>query len=289
MYIDTHCHLNLKDFESDWREVVEKAKKAGVSKMIVVGADLSSSKRAIEMAEEVEGLYAVVGFHPHHCKGLDDVDEMMASIEKLTKNKKVVAIGECGLDYHVYQKSKYEKTQVTEDQKKLQKRVFGRQIQLASKLNLPLVIHNREAQRDILDTIDHFCKRDGKYPKGVFHCISGSKKFVKQLIERGFYVGVDGNVTYSSEVQALVDEIPLERLLLETDSPWLTPEPLRSQQKVPNRLSLKLQTADGLEPKLRNTPISVRIVAEYLSQAKNVSLEKIRASTTKNAEALFNI
>ncbi len=289
MYIDTHAHLNFEAFKDDWQKLVIKAKKNGVKKIIVVGTDLISSKRAVRLAEETEGLFATVGFHPHHCKGLTDKDKVLEEIKKLSKHKKVVAIGECGLDYHEYRKTKHKKTQITNEQKNLQKQVFGQQIQLAKSLGLPLVIHNREAQKEILDVIDHFSKNDGKYPKGVFHCIAGSVKYLEKVLEKGFFIGVDGNVTYNLEVQVLVKELPLERLLIETDSPFLIPEPLRSQRKVPNRLSLKLQTAGGSEPRLRNQPVNVTIVAEYIAKLKNVSLDKVKASSTKNAEALFSL
>ncbi|MFH2062340.1 MAG: TatD family hydrolase [Candidatus Beckwithbacteria bacterium] len=299
MYIDTHTHLNLKAFEDDWREVADRAKKAEVNKMLVVGTNLESSQKAIEIAEDIEGLFAVVGFHPHHCKGIAEtqIDKIMKGLEKLAKHKKVVAIGECGLDYHVYQKTKYTKVKITEDQKKLQKQVFGKQIQLAKELNLPMVIHNREAQKDILDVMDHFClpaqagKNDGKYPKGVFHCISGSIKFLKQLLERGFYIGVDGNVTYSSEVEALVKETPLDRLLLETDSPWLIPRfSGSSTNSNPKRSGLKASLQERtLIDRWRNTPSNVKIVAEFVAKLKNTSINQIAKKTTINAERLFNI
>lgn len=289
MYIDTHAHLNFKAFEEDWPQVVEEAKKNGVRKIVVPGADLDSSQKAIKIAEKTDGVYAAVGFHPHHCKGISNFDDMTDRLEKLAKSKKVVAIGECGLDYHVYQKTKHENKKITEGQKRLQKRVFGSQIQLAKKLQLPMIIHNREAQKEILDVLDHFCKSDGKYPKGVFHCISGSVKFVKELLKMGFYVGVDGNVTYSSEVQALLKEIPLDRLLLETDAPFLLPEPLRSSSTLKGPASqLKLQERTLID-RLRNEPVNVKIVAEFISGAKNTLINQIEELTTKNAERLFKI
>ena len=269
MFIDTHCHLNFKAFEKDWQEVVKRAKKAGVEKMIVVGTDLESSQKAVELAEKMEGLYATAGVHPHHCRGLNEsVEEIKRKLKKLAKSKKVVGIGECGLDYAVYRQSKYKSKEVGLELKNLQKRVFGVQIQLAKKLDLPLVIHNREAEKDLIDAMKHFCKDDGQSPRGVLHCISGSQAYLKQMLEMGFYIGVDGNVTYSQGVQTLVRKIPLERLVLETDAPFLTPVPYRG---------------------LRNEPKNVTIVAEFVASLKKVSLNKIEASSSKNAEALFNI
>ena len=266
MYIDTHCHLNFEAFEEDWQKVADEAVKAKVEKMIVVGADLETSARAAELAEKHKNLFASVGIHPHHCQNKIDIDKL----ESLAKSNKVAAIGECGLDYHEYKTTKYPSTALGTSSavKVLQKQLFGQQIQLAKKLGLPMILHNREAGEDILDTLKHFCTSDGQYPKGVFHCISGSKKLLEKILELGFFVGIDGNVTYSQEVQTLAKIAPLNRILLETDSPWLTP--------VPNR-------------GLRNEPISVKITAECLAKLKGASINQIEAETTKNAEKLFKI
>jgi len=263
MYIDTHCHLNFAAFKDDWQKVADEAVKAGVKKMIVVGASLESSARAVELAEKHKSLWATVGIHPHHCQSQVDIKKL----EKLAKNKKVVAIGECGLDYHVYEKSKYEDKEITSDIKTLQKRLFGQQIQLAKKLGLPLIIHNREAGTDTLDALNHFCKDDGVLPKGVFHCISGSKKLLRKILDLGFYIGVDANIIYSQEVQVLVKEAPLKRILLETDSPYLAPG------------------YDGS----RNLPESVKIAAREISRLTSTSINQIELQTTKNAVQLFKL
>ncbi|MFH0942750.1 MAG: TatD family hydrolase [Candidatus Beckwithbacteria bacterium] len=262
MYIDTHCHLNFKAFEADWQRVADRAVKAGVTKMIVVGADLETSARAVKLAKKHKNLWAAVGVHPHH--GLSEIN--WKKLEKLAKEEKVAAIGECGLDFHVYQKSKYEKKEISPEVKTAQKKLFGQQIQLAKKLKLAMIIHNRETGEETLDTIKHFCTSDGQYPKGVFHCISGSKKLLSKILEMGFYIGIDGNVTYSQEVKILAKLTPLERMLLETDAPWLSPAPKRD---------------------LRNEPISVKIVAQCLARLKKVSIAKIETETTKSAERLF--
>jgi len=258
MFVDTHCHLNFKAFEKDYRIVVEKAKKAGVKKILTIGVDIETSKRAVEIANELKGVYATVGFHPHHSKKIGNIKNQL---KELARDNKVVGIGECGLDYYKYKSTK-------QAGKNLQKQVFGMQIQLAKELNLPMVIHNREAGMDVLDVLEHFCRIDGKYPAGVFHCISESKEYVKKVIEMGFYIGNDGNVTYSKSVQSLAKIVPLEKLVLETDSPFLSPKPKRG---------------------LRNEPINVKITAEFLAKFNNVSLDKLEALTTKNAEVLFNI
>lgn len=262
MLIDTHCHLNFAAFDADWRQVADEAVKNGVEKMIVVGADLTSSAKAVELAQKHKALYAAVGIHPHHANGSVDLRE----IKKLAQNKKVVAIGEIGLDYHVYVKTKYLDNSVTPELKIKQKQLFGAQIQLAKELNLPLIIHNREANEEVLDVIEHFSKSNGKIPNGVFHCISGSVKLLKKILEMGFYIGVDANITYSQEVQILAKAAPLDKILVETDSPFLSPVSLRG---------------------LRNTPVSVRIGAEFLARLKQLSVDKVIEATTANAKKLF--
>ena len=264
MLVDTHCHLNFAAFDADWRQVADEAVKNGVEKMIVVGADPTSSAKAVELAQKHDHLYAAVGIHPHHANGPTDLSE----IKKLAQNKKVVAIGEIGLDYHVYLKTKYPDNNVTPELKIKQKQLFGAQIQLAKELNLPLIIHNREAGDDMIDALEHFSKDDGKMPRGVFHCISGNVKLLEQILAAGFYVGVDANITYSQEVQILAKAAPLDKILLETDSPFLSPASQRG---------------------LRNKPVNVRIGAEFLSKLKQLPLDKVTAATTANAKKLFSL
>ena len=287
MLIDSHCHLNFQVFAHDWQVVVKQAQKSAVKKILVIGVDLETSQKAIKMAVETNGLYATVGFHPHHCRNLlentnkqisvsQQIQNIKAELIKLVKNKKVVAIGESGLDYFVYQRTKYKNAEITSELKKTQKELFGMQIQLAKEINLPMIIHNREAGEEILDTIDHFCKIDGHYPRGMFHCISGNKNYLAKVLEMGFYIGVDGNITYNEKIKGLARLIPLNKLLIETDSPYLTPEPIRSKLK-------------RLGKPLRNEPVNVKIVAEAIAKVKSVTVDQIRTATTENAETLFNI
>ena len=261
MYIDTHCHLNFGAFADDWKEVADQGVKAGVEKMIVVGADLETSAKAVEIAQKHPALFAGVGVHPHHTPG----EFYLKKLKLLAQNKKVIAIGECGVDFHLYEKSKYPEKTITPEVKNRQKIIFGQQIQLAKELKLPLIVHNREAGEETLDVINHFCKDDGQYPPGVFHCISGSKKLLQKILALGFFIGVDANITYSTEVQTLVAAAPIEKILLETDAPYLGP----------NR--------DGA----RNTPQSVKIVARQISQLKNLPETEVIAQTTANAQKLF--
>lgn len=267
MYIDTHCHLNFAAFAADWKAVADQCVKAGIKKMILVGADLETSAKAVELANQHDHLYAAVGVHPHHAPGEFNFDQL----QKLARSKKVVAVGECGLDRHVYQKSKYPETTTTPALINRQKTIFGRQIQLAKKLKLPLIIHNREAGKDTLDSLNHFCKDDGGYPPGVFHCISGSKKLLQRILALNFFIGVDANITYSTEVRSLVAAAPMEKILLETDSPYLTPAPRRAGGGV------------------RNTPSSVIIVAQTIAKIKNLSTQIVANQTTDNAQKLFNL
>ena len=262
MLVDSHTHLNFKAFNKDWQKVVRRSKKARVKKMVVVGVDLSSSQRAIEIAQQTEGVVATVGVHPVHCQELKNIKKTIKRLEKLAKRKKVVGIGECGLDYFR-----------GDENKDRQKRLFGAQIQLAKEQGLPMVIHNRQADEEVLDVIDHYCKLNGKYPKAVFHCISGSEQYLRRVLSQGFYIGVGGNTTYNQKVQELVKLVPLERLMLETDAPCLMPEPLRQSQ----------------DKNLRNEPANVTIVAEFVAKLKQVSLNKVKTLTTRNAEVLFNI
>ena len=265
MYIDTHCHLNFSAFKDDWQEVADKCVRAGVEKMIVVGADLETSQKAVEICQKHPALFASVGIHPHHAPEEFDLEKL----KTLAQNNQVVAIGETGVDYHVYEKSKYENKAITPEIKTLQKRLFGQQIQLAKELKLPLIIHNREAGEDTLDVLNHFCKDDGVYPPGVFHCISGSRKLLQKVLALGFFIGVDANISYSQEVQTLVSDAPLDRILLETDSPYLMPAPHRAGCGV------------------KNTPQSVTIVAQSIAKIKNLSESDVAKQTTDNAQRLF--
>ncbi len=267
MYIDTHCHLNFAAFADDWRETADQCVKDGIAKMIVVGADLATSQKAVEVCQKHPALFASVGVHPHHAPGEFDLEKLRA----LAKNKKIVAIGETGVDYHVYQKSKYPEKEITPEQKTSQKTIFGRQIQLAKELKLPLIVHNREAGEDTLDVLNHFCKDDGHYPPGVFHCISGSRKLLQKILALGFYIGVDANITYSQEVQTLAGDAPLDRILLETDSPYLAPAPRRAGRGV------------------KNTPQSVKIVAQALARIKKMPESDVAQQTTANAQRLFQL
>lgn len=263
--IDVHCHLNFHAFEKDLDEVIKRAINAGVEKIINVGTSLESSQKAVELSEKYDNLYAIVGIHPHHADKLEDGWEK--ELEKIAKNKKVLAIGEIGLDYFSYKSNGIVKPS-------LQKKVFETQIQIAKDLKLPLQIHNRQAGKDVLAILKHHKNILRKTP-GMFHCFAGSIEVLKNALSLGFYIGFDGNITYNglapgedTALQELVGYTPIDRIVTETDAPFLTP--------VPNRGS-------------RNEPSYVIIVGAAIAKIKNTSFSEVKKNTNKNAGDLFKL
>ena len=273
MLIDTHCHLNFKAFRDDVDQVVQKAKKAGVGKMIVVGVDLKTSQRAIKLAQKYKSLYASVGIHPHHVSSLthdaaQHHDKLMKKLTVLAKNQKVVAIGETGLGYYIYKNSKYGQIKLTEKIKNRQKIFFNLHLDLAKQLNLPLIIHCRQAFDDLLEILN--VKTKLLKLEGVLHCFEGKIPHLFQALDLGFKVGFDGNITYPSrnDLKSLIKITPIEKILLETDSPFLTPEPFRGK---------------------RNEPKNIKIIAQKIAHLKNISSEEVAKKTTANADFLFKL
>lgn len=264
MLIDTHAHLNFQAFEKDLEAVIKRAQEAGVEKIINVGADLDSSQKALEIAQKYDCCYTSVGIHPHHAQKHRNTENYTETLKKLAQHPKVVAIGEIGLDYHPY-----ESGGIADPQK--QKELFLAQLELAHKLNLPVIFHCREAHQEMLSAIGGSAS-GGQLIKssitGVFHCFSGNQQFLNQVLEMGFYVGFDGNLTFKNaqNLQEVAKIAPLEKILLETDSPYLTPEPLRG---------------------LRNEPKNVKITAEFLARLKDISFTKVCQITTENAQKVF--
>ena len=267
--VDVHCHLNFHSFENDFDQVIKRAFKAGVSKIINVGTSLESSQKAVELSAKYDppagGLYAISGIHPHHADKLEKGWE--EKLKKIAQNKKVVAVGEIGLDYFSYKSNGVVKPS-------LQKKVFEAQIQMANELNLPLQIHNRLAGEDILEILKHHKNILREIP-GMFHCFSGSMEVLKSALEMGFYIGFDGNITYeglapkeSVKLEDLASYTPLDRIVTETDAPFLTPQPHRGS---------------------RNEPSYVILVAKSIAKIKNTSLEKVDRITIQNAGKIFKI
>lgn len=286
--VDVHCHLNFHSFEKDYDQVIKSAFEAGVTKIINVGTKIDSSQKAVELAKQYENLYAIVGVHPHHAdKPLfrhpersegsrfardssvtpqNDIS-WIEQLEALARKPKVVAIGEIGMDYY-----RYRSNEIVDP--KLQKEVFIKQIELAYKLKLPLQIHNRQAGKDIIDIlINH--KSYLLNPPGMFHCMSGNLEFLKKVLDLGFYVGFDGNITYNglapgeeTDLKDLVKYTPLDRIVTETDSPYLSPLPYRGS---------------------RNVPSYVIITAKFIAEIKGITFQDLDAKTTKNAIKLFTL
>ena len=252
MFIDTHSHLNFPDFSEDYPDVIARAKKAGIVAIINVGADLPTSKRAVELAQKEDLCYATVGIHPTNTNNPKDEDYQ--KLEELAQKKKVVAVGEIGLDYFH-----------NSIPKEIQKRSFEIQILLAKKLNLPVIIHNRDAHQDVLAILE-----EKEVKKGVMHCFSGDINLAKKVLSLGLHISFTGNLTYKKNegLRAAAKEIPLKKLLLETDCPYLPPQSRRG---------------------IRNEPGFLVYTAEELAKIKGISLEELGEITTNNARELFGI
>jgi len=248
--IDTHAHLNIIDFNDDLNKVISSAKAENVDKIIVVGIDLKSSIKALEIANNNDGIFAAVGIHPCYVNNSNHLE-----LNYLYENKKVVAVGEIGLDYY-HQK----------DNESLQKQVFEAQILKAIALNLPVIIHIRNSFDDTYEIVK---KYKGKL-KGVFHCFSSNLEDALKVIELGFYIGIDGPVTFKNNFNLvdIVKNISLENILIETDCPYLAPMPFRGK---------------------KNEPKNLKFIAEKIAEIKKITLKEVDDTTTKNAIKLFNI
>ena len=252
MYFDTHAHYDSSKFAEDRDEVIRAAYESGVSLIVDPGDTLERSKNTVALAEQYDFIYAAVGVHPEEFETW--TDDTVDRLRELAGNPKVVAIGEIGLDYY-WDKSHTE----------LQKQMFRTQIELALELNLPIIVHDREAHGDCFSIV---CD----YPalRGVFHCYSGSAEMAKELLKRGWYLGFDGPITYKNNVKAMevLAVTPLDRIVLETDSPYLSP--------VPNR---------GKRNDSRNLPYIAAVVA----REKGISVEDAAAITFENGKRLYGI
>lgn len=253
MYIDTHCHLNLEQFADDYRETIDRAFTNNVKAIINVGADLKSSKKAIEIAREFEhGIYATVGMHPH-----DSKEEIFneTDIIELSKNPKVVAVGEIGLDYFG-----------ANIDKPAQLELLNKQIKIAQIVSKPIILHCRDAYDDLISALMAL----PQIPAGVVHCFLGDCAHAQVFLEMGFYLSFTGIITFSKniELQKVIANTPLNKILIETDAPWLAPEPHRGQ---------------------RNEPAFVIEVAKKIAEIKKISLSMVETQTTKNAVELFKL
>lgn len=254
MFFDSHAHLDGSRFNKDRKQVIENAKDNGISYIMNPGADFETSVRAVELASQYDMIYAAVGVHPHDVKDMDDIT--LELLKGLSRKDKVMAIGEIGLDFY-YDNSPRE----------LQRQWFRRQIQLAHEVNLPIIIHSRDADEEVLNIL----KDEKAFNTGVvLHCFSGSAELARQYVKLGAYISMAGPVTYKNARKAVevVKAIPLEYLFIETDSPYLTPEPHRGK---------------------RNEPALVKHVAEKIAEIKEISIEEVGIKTTENTKKFFGI
>jgi TatD DNase family protein len=252
--IDTHCHLDMINSGKDIGSTIEQAAASGVAPLITVGIDLESSKKAIHLASRYDSVYATVGIHPHNVLGLHD--STYGELETLCRKPKVVAYGEIGLDYI--------KQYAPQD---VQREHFARQLDLAKNMDLPLVIHDREAHADIMQTLYN----KGPFPAGgIMHCFSGDWQFAEKVLDLDFLISLPGVVTFSkaAAMQEVARKVPLDKLILETDAPFLAPEPMRGK---------------------KNIPAYVLYTARKIAELRGMPLEELASITTENARNIFRI
>lgn len=251
MFIDSHAHIQLSQFNRDRDAVLKRAHEAAVSNILVIGFDMETSLGAVELAEKHTHIYATVGMHPHDAKDL--TPDALKTFRELAEHPKVIALGEMGLDYYR-----------NLSPRPVQKTAFEQQLDLAEELQMPIVIHNRDAYMDILPILE---ARHGRV-RGVLHCFTGDVALMHRSLAIGFHIGIGGIVTYKNAagVQAVAREVPEDRLLIETDCPWLAPQFRRGK---------------------RNEPAYVRAVAEKIAELRNTSIETIGKITTENFRTVF--
>ncbi len=252
--IDSHCHLDMEAYQNNLDDIISSADRCGVNRIITIGIDLASSRQAVKLADLYPGVYATVGIHPHSAQEADEAT--YRTLQTLAAHPKVVGYGEIGLDYA----KQYAPVDI-------QLNEFSRQLELARELQLPVIIHDRDAHRDTLDLL----RTKGPFAAGgVMHCFSGDISFAGQVLELGFYISIPGIVTFknATELQQVVKETPLERMLLETDGPFLAPVPWRGKTNRPDYL---LYTAGKV------------------AELKNISIDEVAVQTMYNTTQLFSL
>jgi len=253
-FIDSHAHLDDERFDEDREELINSLQENGIEAVLNPGADLKTSRAAVALADKYPFIYAAVGCHPHDSKFMDD--DTMNIFRELAKNKKVLGIGEIGLDYY-YDNSDRE----------TQKIWFREQIRLAKELDLPYIVHDRDAHEDIIRIMK---EEHHTGTRGILHCYSGSVEMTREFMKLGFYISLGGPVTFkkAKTPKMVAKEVPMERLLIETDSPYLAPEPFRGK---------------------RNEPKFVKYVAEEIAGIREVTVSEIAEKTKENFKRLFNL
>ena len=252
-FFDTHSHYNDERFDDDLEEIIEKTFDSGVTKFTCIGCDLKSSEKAIKIAEDYEFIYPTVAIAPIGVTK-ENLSEL-ADLKKLAENHKVVAIGEIGLDYN------WDK-----ENKDLQKKLFASQIQIANELDLPIAIHTRDAYLDTIDVLKNIKRCNNT---GIFHCCPLNVELIKDGLKLGYYISFSGIITFkNAKPELAVREVPLDRILIETDSPYLSPEPYRGQ---------------------RNDSRNVKEIAKKIAEIKNVSIDEVAKATYENAKKVYKI
>lgn len=254
MLIDSHSHLEMPEFRRDLKEVIQRAKASGVEYVFTVGTEKEDWNRALEIAHSHPSVYAILGVHPHNAREIDE--ETYSTLRKLCTDDKVRAYGEIGLDF--YRNRSPRDVQIER---------FREQIQLAKELGLPIVVHDREAHKETLEILkSEKAEEDG----GIIHCFSGDYEMAKECIEMGFYISIPGTITFKNAggSQEIIERLPLQSLLIETDAPFLAPVPFRGK---------------------RNEPSYVRYTAQKVAEIKKVSFEKVAEVTTENALRVYRL
>jgi len=260
--IDTHAHLNFKIFKNDYAQVIEHNFNQGLKAVISVGSNLETSKKAVKISQEFENCFSAIGLHPIHVKDEDFDKEKLDLLIKENKDQ-IKAIGETGLDFYHHQ-----------DSRDLQKKVFLQHIKLAQEHDLPVILHcrgNKDNPNNAYLELLEIIKDLKQIPKGVIHCFSADWSIGQEFLNLGLYIGFTGPITFKNATPGLlqvVEESPLDRILLETDCPFLAPEPYRGQ---------------------RNEPVYVRFIAQRISEIKNLTFDQVVDQTTKNAKKLFKL
>lgn len=256
MIFETHAHYDDKQFDQDREVLIPELLQGNISHIVNIGASIESTEKSIELAETYENVYAAAGVHPSEIEELDE--ESFRWLKEQMKHKKVVAVGEIGLDYYWDKEARIQENQ---------KYWFGRQLQLAREYSLPVVIHSRDAAEDTIKVMNQFHSEE---IPGVIHCYSYSKEMAFQFIEMGYYIGIGGVVTFknSKKIKEVVEAIPLEKIVLETDSPYLAPEPYRGKRNYSGHLTY---------------------VVEKIAEIKNISIQEIEEVTYRNAKDLFKL
>ncbi|UXV29340.1 TatD family hydrolase [Mammaliicoccus sciuri] len=254
MLIDTHVHLNADQYDEDLQEVIDRALEEGIDRMFVVGFDTNTIERTMKLIDQYDFIYGIIGWHP--VDAIDCTEERLQWIEELSKHPKIIGIGEMGLDYH-WDKSP----------KDIQKEVFRKQIALAKRVQLPIIIHNREATQDCVDILK---EENASEVGGIMHSFSGSNEIADEILKMNFYISLGGPVTFKNAKQPkeVAQHVPLDRLLVETDAPYLSPHPYRGK---------------------RNEPARVKLVAEQIAELRGISYEEVCKATTENAGRLFEL